>query len=79
MKINTSQKQLFYFGGVAEFCLHFGFQHAYISLIVFPLRQLCAVPVHISEGISKFISRAVANTKSRLTNFELIKNYLRIT
>ena len=56
-----------------NYCLHFRSQHAYISLILFPLLQLCAVPVFISEGISNFISRTVANTKTRLTNFELPK------
>ena len=79
MKINTAQKEQFYFGAVEEFCLHFGLQYAYISLIVFfPVLELCAVPVFISEGISKFSSRPVADTKSRLTNPELINNYLRI-
>ena len=78
MKINAFRKGLCYFGGLEEFCLHLRLQHAYISLLVFPVLQLCAVRVFISEGISKFILGAVANTKSRLTNFELINNYLRI-
>jgi hypothetical protein len=52
-----------------NYCVHFVFQHAYIPLILFPLLQLSAVPVCISEDISNFISRSVANTKTRLTDF----------
>jgi len=46
-------------------------EHAYISLSVFPVLQLCAVIVFISEGISKFISLAVVNIKTKLTKLEL--------
>jgi len=45
--------------------VHFVFQHAYISLILFRLQQLCVAPFSISEGISRLISPAVANTKTR--------------
>jgi len=51
--------------------LLFSFQHVYISSILFPLLQLCSVTVFISEGISNSISRAVANMKTGLTDFEL--------
>jgi len=46
--------------------LHFVFQHAYITLILFALQQLCVAPVSISEGISRLISLAVGKTKTRL-------------
>jgi len=49
-----------------NYCVHFVFQHAYITLILFRLQQLCVAPVSISEGISRLISPAVANTKTRL-------------
>jgi len=49
-----------------NYCVHFVFQHAYLTLILFRLQQLCVAPVSISEGISRLISPAVANTKIRL-------------
>jgi hypothetical protein len=69
MKHNTVQMNC-YFGGMEEFFMHFRFQHAYISLILFPVLQLCAVPIFISEDISNLFSLAVANIKTRLTDFE---------
>ena len=49
-----------------NYSLHFVFQHAYITLILFALLELCSAPVYVSEGISRLISLAVANTKTRL-------------
>jgi len=57
--------------GWKNYCVHFVCQHAYINLILFAVPQLCAVTGFISEGISKFIYSAVANMKTRHTNFEL--------
>jgi len=54
-----------------NYCVHFVLRHAYITSILFPLLQLCAVRVFNSEGISKFVSIAVANMKNSLTNIEL--------
>ena len=49
-----------------NYFLHFVFKHAYITLILFALLKLCSAPVYISEGISRLISLAVANMKTRL-------------
>ena len=53
-----------------NYCVHYKLQYAYIPFNIFPLLQLCAVTVFISEGISKSNSLAVANMKTKLTNFE---------
>ena len=48
-----------------NYCVHFVFQHAYITLILFRLQQICVAPFSISEGLSRLISPAVANTKNQ--------------
>jgi len=57
--------------GRKSYCVHFVLQRVYITVIIFPVLQICAVTVFNSEGISNFISLAVSNMKTRLTNFEL--------
>ena len=49
-----------------KYSLYFVFQHAYITLILFALLKLCSAPFSSSEGFSRLISLAVANTKTRL-------------
>jgi len=49
-----------------NYFLHFVFKHAYITLILLAHLKLCSAPVYISEGISRLIFLAVANTKTRL-------------
>jgi hypothetical protein len=51
--------------------VHFVLQHDYVTLTLFQHLQPCAGTVFISIGISKLISFAVANMKTKLTNFEL--------
>ena len=71
MKYDTVQ--MYYGTSVRKknYFLHFRFQYSCIYLSIFQLLRLCAVTVFISEGITKFISLAVANMKSKLTNFQL--------
>jgi len=59
--------------------VHFVLQRVYITVILFPVLQLCAVTVFISEGISIFISLAVTNMKTRLTHLELETIFKNIT
>jgi len=49
-----------------NYCVHFVFQHAYITLNLFTHLQFCSVSVSISEGVLNFISQSVVNTKIRL-------------
>ena len=64
-------KALCYFLEWKNYCLRFRFPPAYISLILVPLLQLCVFPVFTSEGILNFTSRAVANMKTQLTDFDI--------
>jgi len=52
-----------------NYFLHFKFQYSCISLSIFQLLRLCVVAVFISEGITYFISLAVAYMKTKLRNF----------
>jgi len=66
MKRNTFEKNCFKLMECKNYFLHFVFKHVYITFNLFALLKLCSAPVYISEGISRLIFLAVANTKTRL-------------